>query len=239
MTFSALVLFAAVYCAAVATPGPGVAALVARVLGQGLKGVAPFIAGYFVGDMIWLTFAATGLAVVAKTFAGVFVAIKFAGAAYLLYLAWRMATAPAAVEAAPTPATRGWRAFLASLSLTLGNPKVMVFFLSIMPLVVDLTDADRVCARRTCRRLRDRDLLDARALRIRRKPGAGSSPLDPGDAVRQSRRRRTHGRSRGRGRHEVRPCRISSRLAKRWSSSTSRRTAPRSSRGSAATPRTP
>ena len=138
MTFSALILFAAVYFAAVATPGPGVAALVARVLGQGLRGLAPFIAGYFIGDMIWLTLAATGLAVIAKTFAGVFVAIKFAGAAYLLYLAWRMATAPAVIGAAPTEATRGWRAFLGSLSLTLGNPKVMVFFLSIMPLVVDV-----------------------------------------------------------------------------------------------------
>ena len=121
-----------------ATPGPGVAALIARVIGQGLGGVAPFIAGYFVGDMIWLTLAGTGLAVIAKTFAGVFVAIKFAGAAYLLYLAWRMATAPAVIGAAPTEATRGWRAFLGSLSLTLGNPKVMVFFLSIMPLVVDV-----------------------------------------------------------------------------------------------------
>jgi threonine/homoserine/homoserine lactone efflux protein len=138
MTLSALLLFAAVYFAAVATPGPGVAALIARVLAQGLVGVAPFIAGYLAGDLIWLTLAATGLAVIAKTFAGVFVAIKFAGAAYLLYLAWRMATAPAAVNAAPTPATRGWRAILGSLSLTLGNPKVMVFFLSIMPLVVDV-----------------------------------------------------------------------------------------------------
>src|ERR1700691_3281247 len=125
MTFSSLILFAAVYFAAVATPGPGVAALIARVLGQGLKGVGPFIAGYFVGDMIWLTLAATGLAVIAKTFAGVFIAIKFAGAAYLLYLAWRMATAPAVIGAAPTEAT-------------LGNAKVMVFFLSIMPLVVDV-----------------------------------------------------------------------------------------------------
>ena len=80
----------------------------------------------------------TGLAVVAKTFAGVFVVIKFAGAAYLLYLAWRMATAPAVIGEAPTPATRGVRAFLGSLSLTLGNPKVMVFFLSIMPLVLDV-----------------------------------------------------------------------------------------------------
>src|ERR1700751_6168682 len=108
MTIGSLILFAGFYFAAVATPGPGVAALIARVLGQGLKGVAPFIAGYFVGDMIWLTLAGTGLAVVAKTSAGVFVAIKFAGAAYLLYHAWRTATAPAVVGTAPTEATRGW-----------------------------------------------------------------------------------------------------------------------------------
>ena len=138
MTLYSLLLFAAVYFAAVATPGPGVAALVARVLGQGLKGVAPFIAGYFVGDLIWLSLAATGLTVIAKTFAGVFVVIKLVGAAYLLYLARRMATAPAVVGPSPSPASRGWRAFLSSLSLTLGNPKVMVFFLSIMPLVLDV-----------------------------------------------------------------------------------------------------
>jgi threonine/homoserine/homoserine lactone efflux protein len=138
MTLSSLILFAAVYFAAVATPGPGVAALIARLLGHGPKGVAPFIAGHFVGDMIWLTLAGTGLSVIAKTFVGVFVVIKFAGAGYLLYLAWRMATAPAVVGEAPAPATRGVRAFLGSLSLTLGNPKVMVFFLSVMPLVVDV-----------------------------------------------------------------------------------------------------
>jgi threonine/homoserine/homoserine lactone efflux protein len=138
MTLSSLILFSAVYFAAVATPGPGVAALVARVLGHGLSGVAPFIAGYFVGDLIWLILAATGLAVIAKAFAGVFVALKFAGVAYLLYLAWKMATSPAVVRAAPPAASRGWRAFLGSLSLTLGNPKVIVFFLSIMPLVVDV-----------------------------------------------------------------------------------------------------
>jgi threonine/homoserine/homoserine lactone efflux protein len=136
---SALALFAVVYVAAVATPGPGVAALVARVLGGGLAGVVPFIAGYVVGDMTWLAIAGTGLAVLAHEFSGVFTIVKYAGAAYLLYVAWKMATAPSVVSgAASTPATLGWRAFFSSLSLTLGNPKVMVFFLSIMPLVVDV-----------------------------------------------------------------------------------------------------
>ncbi len=140
MTLANLLLFAGVYFAAVATPGPGIAALVARVMGHGLKGVGPFIAGYVVGDMLWLTIAATGLAVVAHEFAALFVALKFAGAAYLLYLAWGLATSPAGVGAAAAPASvaTGGRAFLGALSLTLGNPKVIVFFLSIMPLAVDL-----------------------------------------------------------------------------------------------------
>ena len=180
MTGPSLILFAAVYFAAVATPGPGVAALIARVLGQGLKGVAPFIAGYFVGDMIWLTLAATGLAVIAKTFAGVFVAIKFAGAAYLLYLAWRMATAPAVIGAAPTEATRGWRAFLGSLSLTLGNPKVMVFFLSIMPLVVDVRTLTALALFELAACLRGRDLCDLGALCAGRQSGEDVFSARPG-----------------------------------------------------------
>jgi threonine/homoserine/homoserine lactone efflux protein len=141
LSVSSLLLFAAVYFVAVATPGPGVAALVARVLGHGLAGVAPFILGFAVGDLIWFAVAATGLAALAHAFAGAFIVLKFAGAAYLLTIAWGMARASFAGEAdaAPTPrATRGWRAFFGSLSLTLGNPKPIVFFLSIMPLVIDL-----------------------------------------------------------------------------------------------------
>jgi threonine/homoserine/homoserine lactone efflux protein len=128
VSISSLLQFAAVYFAAVATPGPGVAALVARVLGHGLAGVAPFILGYVVGDLIWLAIAATGLAAIAHLFAGAFVALRLAGSSF----------AAGGETAAPPQATRGWRAFSGSLSLTLGNPKVIVFFLSIMPLVVDL-----------------------------------------------------------------------------------------------------
>jgi threonine/homoserine/homoserine lactone efflux protein len=113
---------------------------VARVLGHGLAGIAPFIAGFLVGDLVWFAVAATGLAVLAHEFAAVFTAIRLAGVAYLLYLAWTMWRAPAPpAEVGPAArGARGWRLFLGTLSLTLGNPKVIVFFLSIMPLVVDL-----------------------------------------------------------------------------------------------------
>jgi len=142
LSFWSLLIFASVYLAATASPGPGIAALVARVLAKGLNGIAPFIAGYVVGDLVWLTLAASGFEVLAHRFAALFVAIKYCGVAYLCYLAWTMWRAPATAQtavAAEESADAG-RLFLGTLALTLGNPKVIVFFLSIMPLVVDLND---------------------------------------------------------------------------------------------------
>ncbi len=95
MTLSGLLVFAAAYVVAAASPGPGVAALVARVLARGAQGMPSFIAGFVVGDLIWFSIAATGLAVLAQTFAALFLTIKYAGAAYLLFFAWKLWTAPA------------------------------------------------------------------------------------------------------------------------------------------------
>lgn len=139
MDVAALLLFAGVYFAAVASPGPGLAAVVARGLGQGMAAAPAFVAGFVIGDLIWFTVAATGLAVLAKAFETVFLALKYAGCAYLMYMAWKIWTAPVKAEevAAAAGKVRSWASFLGSLSLTLGNPKVIVFFLSIMPLVID------------------------------------------------------------------------------------------------------
>ena len=143
MTMYALAIFALVYALAVASPGPGVAAIVARSLSRGTQGAPAFIAGFLIGDMLWFTVAATGLAALAQTAYAVFVAVKYAGVAYLLYLSYRMWTAAAkpiesnedgTLDASQKPA----RLFLGSLALTLGNPKTMVFFLALLPTVVKL-----------------------------------------------------------------------------------------------------
>ncbi|MGL4243300.1 MAG: LysE family translocator [Beijerinckiaceae bacterium] len=140
MTIASLLLFASVYFVAVASPGPGMAAVVARGLAQGTAAAPAFVAGFVVGDLIWFTVAATGLAMIAQSFEALFTAIKYAGCAYLLFMAWKIWTAP--VAAGDVQAARGkvraWPSFFGSLSLTLGNPKVIVFFLSIMPLAVDM-----------------------------------------------------------------------------------------------------
>ena len=87
MSLSGLAFFAFVYFIFVIIPGPGVAAMIARGLGTGTKGAAPYALGFMLGDMTWFTFAATGMAALANQFAYAFIVVKYAGCAYLLYLA--------------------------------------------------------------------------------------------------------------------------------------------------------
>jgi len=146
MTPTGLLTFCAVYALAVATPGPGIAAIIARSLAHGSKGAHAFIAGFLAGDLVWFTIAATGLAALAKTAATLFIAIKWAGVAYLLYLAWKLWTAPAErVEVRDDDGRQhGWRAFVASFMLTLANPKAILFFIALLPTVVDLASMNAV-----------------------------------------------------------------------------------------------
>jgi threonine/homoserine/homoserine lactone efflux protein len=144
MDLPSLLVFAAAYLMATASPGPGIAALVARVLAKGPRGVAGFIAGFVAGDLVWFSIAASGLALLAQTFAVLFVVLKWLGVAYLLWLAWKFWTAPATPvdTAAATTADSRWRLFAAGLLLTLGNPKVILFFVALLPTVVDLARID-------------------------------------------------------------------------------------------------
>jgi threonine/homoserine/homoserine lactone efflux protein len=140
MNLSGLLVFASAYFAVLILPGPGVTALLARVLARGPKGAPIFIAGFVCGALIWLTIAATGLALVASTFATLFLVIRYAGAAYLVYLAWKLWNAPAnSTTAADASPDSRLRLFLTGMAINLGNPKVIVFFLALLPTVVNLT----------------------------------------------------------------------------------------------------
>lgn len=142
MSVAGFLLFLSVYVVAVAAPGPAVAAVLARALSTGVARTLPFIAGVTLGDLVWFWLSAAGLAVAAARFHSLFLAVKYAGVAYLLWLAVRLWRSPGGV-AAPPPQARGEgaRLFLGGLSLTLGNPKVMVFFLAILPNLMDVGQA--------------------------------------------------------------------------------------------------
>jgi threonine/homoserine/homoserine lactone efflux protein len=139
MSSSSLLIFATAYLAILVLPGPGVTALVARVLARGPKGAPFFVGGFVCGALGWFTIAATGLAALAATFATLFLAVRYAGAAYLLYLAWKLWNAPVRpMDVADSSPEGRWRLLLTGLAINLGNPKVIVFFLALLPTVVNL-----------------------------------------------------------------------------------------------------
>lgn len=141
MSLMALLIFSGVYALAVLSPGPGVAAVLARALATGHRRTILFIAGIVCGDLFWFGLVVSGLTVLAHNFYYLFAAIKYVGAAYLLYLAWKLWRAPARMpEDQGYTRGEGLRLALSGFSMTVGNPKTMIFFLAILPQVVVLEE---------------------------------------------------------------------------------------------------
>jgi len=131
--------FTLAYMAAIAVPGPFVAALVARAMAEGPRVAVPMVLGASLGDMVWGCFALFGLALIATYIAPLIVVLKYAGAAYIVWIGWRLLTSPLAKIETPEPQEGdGWRAALSGFSITMGNPKPMTFFLAILPGFFDL-----------------------------------------------------------------------------------------------------
>jgi len=140
MTLASLAIFAGALLIAAGSPGPSIAALIARVLTRGPRDVFPFLAAMWVGEAVWLSLAVLGLAAIAETFHYLFVAIKWIGVAYLLYLAWKMWTAPVDTDGAALPEVgSAGKLFFAGLTVTLGNPKIMMFYVALLPAIIDLS----------------------------------------------------------------------------------------------------
>ena len=139
MTLASVLVFAAALFVAAGSPGPSIAALVSRVLTKGWRDVLPFLLAMWVGETVWLSFAVAGLSAIAESFQPVFVAIKWIGVAYLLYLAWKIWFARTDGADGELPESRSAaKMFFAGLTVTLGNPKIMMFYVALLPSIIDL-----------------------------------------------------------------------------------------------------
>ncbi len=119
------------------SPGPGVLATVSKALSTGFTRTIPLILGIVLGDLLFLLFAVYGLSFVAESFHEVFVWIRIAGALYLIGLGVTLWRTKAKAHTDPFPhATK--QSFLSGLSITLGNPKVILFYLGFLPAFIDL-----------------------------------------------------------------------------------------------------
>jgi threonine/homoserine/homoserine lactone efflux protein len=138
MDLSALLLFAAALFVNAGSPGPGITALVARVIGDGFRSVLPFLLAFWLGELLWLVAAVLGLSALAEASGAAFLLLRWAGVAYLLWLAWKLWTRPPAAPEDLPLGESGWGIFLAGLALTLSNPKIMVFYLALLPSLIDM-----------------------------------------------------------------------------------------------------
>lgn len=124
---------------ACAIPGPGITASVGTALGGGFVRGLAFVTGIVLGDLCYLTFAVLGLTAIATAFAGIFTFVKFASAAYLLFLAWKFWKGALSPQAVSSNGARGLLSTLiGGLTLTLGNPKTIIFYVAILPTILDL-----------------------------------------------------------------------------------------------------
>lgn len=131
--------FLAVALVVVLTPGVDMALVTRNGLWHGRRAALATALGVNVGIAVWSATAAAGLAAVVATSTELFTAIKLVGAAYLVYLGVQALRAARrghpGVEAAPSTDAR--RAFRQGLVSNLLNPKIAVFFTSLLPQFVD------------------------------------------------------------------------------------------------------
>ncbi len=145
MTVATLIAFAAAFLVFAASPGPDNLTIVARTITRGaLHGIA-YGAGTVAGILIFLMLAAFGLSVVAAETGWLMAVLRYGGAAYLVLMGIRLWIAvpqdmrPADMEADESRA--GTRrgvigGFLTGMALNLGNPKMPLFYLALLPNVV-------------------------------------------------------------------------------------------------------
>ncbi|PPJ48075.1 LysE family translocator [Rhizobium sp. KAs_5_22] len=139
MTPTTLLAYSGALFVAAAIPGPGMTAIVARALGSGFRPTFFMGLGLILGDLCYLTAVILGLALVAQTFTTPFLIIKYLGALYLVYIAWKLwTTGLIAQDIKAKRSTHIGLSFLSGLLVTLGNPKTMLFYVALVPTLIPL-----------------------------------------------------------------------------------------------------
>ncbi|GGY83503.1 lysine transporter LysE [Cellvibrio zantedeschiae] len=130
--FVALVILAAI-------PGPGVFTVVARSIASGFAHGLITVFGIVFGDYVFILLSLYGLSALATTMGGLFTFIKYAGAAYLIWLGLKLLLAkPDTMEVKPVHELSFFANFTAGLVTTLSNPKAILFYASFFPAFVNV-----------------------------------------------------------------------------------------------------
>ena len=139
MSIPAWLAFVTTSTILLAIPGPTVLLVVSYALGHGRRSGMMTVAGVALGDFSAMTASVLGLGVLLASSATIFTALKWIGAAYLIYLGVKLWSAPVANDATmPNKLpTRRLRMFLHAYVVTALNPKSIVFFVAFLPQFLD------------------------------------------------------------------------------------------------------
>jgi threonine/homoserine/homoserine lactone efflux protein len=130
------------------TPGQDTLYIVGRSVAQGRRAGVLSVLGITAGCCIHTLAAAFGLSAILATSATGFLAVKFAGAAYLVYLGVRMlfSVPQLAAPASELHPERSWAVFRSGFLTNVLNPKVGLFFLAFLPQFVDPSAPSKLAA---------------------------------------------------------------------------------------------
>jgi threonine/homoserine/homoserine lactone efflux protein len=134
-----LFLFAFASLVLALTPGPNMAYLMSRTVFQGRRAGAISLAGTTLGFVAHMLAAACGLSALLFAVPLAFEAVKYAGAGYLLWMAWQAVSATGSGIAATSALAPAGDAALFRMALvtSLLNPKVAMFYVALLPQFID------------------------------------------------------------------------------------------------------
>ena len=139
MSLDSLITFCCALLIWVMIPGPAILAIIANSLTSGLKSSLNLIVGILLGDVFYITLVLVGMTAIGKFLGNFFVFIRIAGALYLIYLGISLwLKDPNSLLFESKEASRGeYKNFLTGFSITLGNPKAILFHLGFLPTFFD------------------------------------------------------------------------------------------------------
>lgn len=138
MDMTTLFAFAAAFFVFAASPGPDNMTIVARTITHGATSGLAYGAGTVAGILVFLTLASFGLSILATEMGTAMTVLRYAGAAYLVWMGFKLWTAEPVVPELQRVKGRGnlFSIFATGMALNLGNPKMPLFYVALLPNVV-------------------------------------------------------------------------------------------------------
>ena len=136
-----LALYCLAYAMMVAAPGPFAAAIAARSAAFGMRSGVALAVGTWFGEKVWMLAAMFGLAIVTAAYSDALVVLRYAGAAWLVWLGVKLLFGSSGIIEAEAETRKEpfWKGVATGAMINLGNPKDALFFMVLFPGFFDIT----------------------------------------------------------------------------------------------------